>query len=204
MQSSKIRATKYLRKSINLTDDLREGRSSTATAEDNICAVRLMIKTGKRAVYLQFWTSLGIELSDQPTHHTANVMNVSMFEIMMALKQLKSNKAVWVTVEFNPRARVLCTFFLAGRARFVNRPGANLSPLSSQCRGRHDEDPNLCFDLIISIDKRFKNLLILCKYRYSFRIRVQLLGRSLPARAAAAGPHLVLASVELDGINSKS
>lgn len=35
----------------NLTDDLREGRPSTATTEDNIRVVRRMIETDKRVTY---------------------------------------------------------------------------------------------------------------------------------------------------------
>ncbi|GBP47887.1 hypothetical protein EVAR_33604_1 [Eumeta japonica] len=36
---------------INLTDDLGEGTTSTATSEDNISAVRLMIEINKRVTY---------------------------------------------------------------------------------------------------------------------------------------------------------
>ncbi|GBP51626.1 hypothetical protein EVAR_96222_1 [Eumeta japonica] len=44
----------------NLTDDLREGCSSIATIEDNISAVRFMIKTDKTVTYPQIRTSLSI------------------------------------------------------------------------------------------------------------------------------------------------
>lgn len=47
----------------NLTDDLREGRPSTATTEDNISVVRRMIETDKRVTYQQIRTSLGIGMS---------------------------------------------------------------------------------------------------------------------------------------------
>ncbi|GBP50366.1 hypothetical protein EVAR_32611_1 [Eumeta japonica] len=43
----------------NLTDDLRDGRPSTATTEDDIRAVRLMIETDKRVTYQQMQTSFG-------------------------------------------------------------------------------------------------------------------------------------------------
>ncbi|GBP37737.1 hypothetical protein EVAR_29938_1 [Eumeta japonica] len=46
----------------NLTDDLREGRPSTAMTEDNIGAVRLMMETDKRVTCQQIQTSLGIAL----------------------------------------------------------------------------------------------------------------------------------------------
>ncbi|GBP51214.1 hypothetical protein EVAR_85425_1 [Eumeta japonica] len=45
---------------INLTVDLREGRPSTATIEDKINAVQLMIETDKRVTHRQSHTSLGI------------------------------------------------------------------------------------------------------------------------------------------------
>ncbi|GBP37906.1 Putative uncharacterized protein FLJ37770 [Eumeta japonica] len=47
----------------NLTDDLRQGRPFMATIEDNISAVRLMIKTDKRVTYQQIRTSLSIGMS---------------------------------------------------------------------------------------------------------------------------------------------
>ncbi|GBP81731.1 hypothetical protein EVAR_59670_1 [Eumeta japonica] len=47
---------------INLTDDLREGRPSTATTED-ISAVRLMIETEGKMTYQMIRTSLGIGAS---------------------------------------------------------------------------------------------------------------------------------------------
>ncbi|CAK1603195.1 unnamed protein product [Parnassius mnemosyne] len=47
----------------NLTDDLREGRPSTATTEDNISVVRRMIQTDKRVTYQQIRASLGIGMS---------------------------------------------------------------------------------------------------------------------------------------------
>ncbi|GBP42961.1 hypothetical protein EVAR_96458_1 [Eumeta japonica] len=46
-----------------LTDGLREGRPSTATTEDIISAMRLMIETGKRVAYQQIRTSLDIGMS---------------------------------------------------------------------------------------------------------------------------------------------
>ncbi|GBP22631.1 hypothetical protein EVAR_13911_1 [Eumeta japonica] len=46
----------------NLTDNLCEERSSLATTEDNISAVRLMIETDKRVSYQQIRTSLGIAI----------------------------------------------------------------------------------------------------------------------------------------------
>ncbi|GBP48800.1 hypothetical protein EVAR_8408_1 [Eumeta japonica] len=42
------------------TDGLHEGCYSTATAEDNISAVQLMIETDKRVIYQQISTSLDI------------------------------------------------------------------------------------------------------------------------------------------------
>ncbi|GBP59143.1 hypothetical protein EVAR_44383_1 [Eumeta japonica] len=50
----------FKRSRINLTDDLREGRRCTATTEDDISAVRLMIETDKRVTYQQIQTRLGI------------------------------------------------------------------------------------------------------------------------------------------------
>ncbi|GBP51564.1 hypothetical protein EVAR_34450_1 [Eumeta japonica] len=50
-----VLAAKVIRS--NLTDDLREGRPSTATTEDNISAVGLMIDTDKRVTYQQTRTS---------------------------------------------------------------------------------------------------------------------------------------------------
>ncbi|GBP73494.1 hypothetical protein EVAR_29387_1 [Eumeta japonica] len=47
----------------NLTDDLRDGHPSTATAKDNISVVRLTIETDKRITYQQIRISLGIEKS---------------------------------------------------------------------------------------------------------------------------------------------
>lgn len=47
----------------NLTDDLREGRPSTATTENNISVVQRMIETDKRVTYQQIRTSLGIGMS---------------------------------------------------------------------------------------------------------------------------------------------
>lgn len=47
----------------NLTDDVREGRPSTATTEDNISVVRGMIETDKRVTYQQIRASLGIGMS---------------------------------------------------------------------------------------------------------------------------------------------
>ncbi|GBP42272.1 hypothetical protein EVAR_16368_1 [Eumeta japonica] len=46
-----------------VTDDLREGRSSTATTEDNINDVRLMIENYKRVTLPAIGTSLGIGIS---------------------------------------------------------------------------------------------------------------------------------------------
>ncbi|GBP95544.1 hypothetical protein EVAR_100359_1 [Eumeta japonica] len=43
--------------------DLREGRSSTATIEDNINAVQLMIQTDKRVTYQQIRTGLALAVS---------------------------------------------------------------------------------------------------------------------------------------------
>ncbi|GBP27335.1 Arrestin domain-containing protein 3 [Eumeta japonica] len=40
-----------LKRRTNLTNDLREGRPSTATTEDNVNAVRLMIETDKRVIF---------------------------------------------------------------------------------------------------------------------------------------------------------
>ncbi|GBP28392.1 hypothetical protein EVAR_102965_1 [Eumeta japonica] len=53
-------ATVYQRGRTNLTDDLPEGLPSTATTEDNINAVRLMMDTDKRVTYQQIRTSFGI------------------------------------------------------------------------------------------------------------------------------------------------
>ncbi|GBP64529.1 hypothetical protein EVAR_53028_1 [Eumeta japonica] len=44
----------------NLTDDVREERSSPTTTEDNFSAVRLMTDTDKTVTYQQIRTSLGI------------------------------------------------------------------------------------------------------------------------------------------------
>ncbi|GBP48415.1 hypothetical protein EVAR_36849_1 [Eumeta japonica] len=43
---------------MNLTDDLRKGRRSTPTTEDDISAVRRMTEPDKRVTYQQIWTSL--------------------------------------------------------------------------------------------------------------------------------------------------
>ncbi|GBP14234.1 hypothetical protein EVAR_7658_1 [Eumeta japonica] len=53
--------TEFKRSCTNLTDDVPEERSSTATT-DNITAVRLMIETAKRMTYQQIRTSLGINM----------------------------------------------------------------------------------------------------------------------------------------------
>ncbi|GBP77557.1 hypothetical protein EVAR_99126_1 [Eumeta japonica] len=50
---SEIKRLRFERCRTNLTDDLREGRSSTATTDDDIRAVRLMIETDKRVTYQQ-------------------------------------------------------------------------------------------------------------------------------------------------------
>ncbi|GBP33152.1 hypothetical protein EVAR_14833_1 [Eumeta japonica] len=47
----------------NLTEDLRDERPSTATLEDKINAIRLMIEIDKRVSYQQIWISLGIGMS---------------------------------------------------------------------------------------------------------------------------------------------
>ncbi|XP_052755359.1 protein GVQW3-like [Galleria mellonella] len=47
----------------NFTDDVHEGRPSTATTEDNISVVRRMIETDKRVTYQQIRASLGIGMS---------------------------------------------------------------------------------------------------------------------------------------------
>ncbi|GBP34551.1 hypothetical protein EVAR_85271_1 [Eumeta japonica] len=49
-----------------LIDDLREGRPSMATTEDNINAVRLMKKIDKKVTYPQIWTSLRIDETEHP------------------------------------------------------------------------------------------------------------------------------------------
>ncbi|GBP76864.1 hypothetical protein EVAR_87251_1 [Eumeta japonica] len=46
-----------------VSDDLREGRPSKATTEDNISVVRPMIEIDKRVTYQQIWTSLGIDMN---------------------------------------------------------------------------------------------------------------------------------------------
>ncbi|GBP30337.1 Tyrosine-protein phosphatase non-receptor type 7 [Eumeta japonica] len=48
----------FKRDPTNLTDNLHEGRPSTATTEDNISAVQLMIETDKRVTYQQIGTNL--------------------------------------------------------------------------------------------------------------------------------------------------
>ena len=53
----------FKRSRINLTDDLREGRPSTATTEDNIDVVRRMIETDIRVTYQQIRTSQSIGMS---------------------------------------------------------------------------------------------------------------------------------------------
>ncbi|GBP55844.1 Putative uncharacterized protein FLJ37770 [Eumeta japonica] len=56
----------------NLTDDLRDGRSTVMT-EDNISAVRLVMETGRRVTYRQILRRLGIGLSlhDNASPYTA-------------------------------------------------------------------------------------------------------------------------------------
>ncbi|GBP81408.1 Putative uncharacterized protein FLJ37770 [Eumeta japonica] len=46
-----------------VTDDLREGRPPTATTEDDVSAVRLVVETDKRVTYRQMRTSSGIGMS---------------------------------------------------------------------------------------------------------------------------------------------
>ncbi|XP_052753346.1 histone-lysine N-methyltransferase SETMAR-like [Galleria mellonella] len=53
----------FKRGNTNLTDDVHEGRPSTATTEDNISVVRHMIETDKRVTYQQIRASLGIGMS---------------------------------------------------------------------------------------------------------------------------------------------
>ncbi|GBP34499.1 hypothetical protein EVAR_29894_1 [Eumeta japonica] len=55
-----LRLNYFKRGRTNLTDDVREGRSSTVMTEHNISAVRLMIETDKKVTYQQIWISLGI------------------------------------------------------------------------------------------------------------------------------------------------
>ncbi|GBP27602.1 Putative uncharacterized protein FLJ37770 [Eumeta japonica] len=57
------RFNEFKRGRTDLTDDLREGRLSTATTEDNISAVRLMIETFKRVIWRQIRISLDIGIS---------------------------------------------------------------------------------------------------------------------------------------------
>ncbi|GBP98054.1 hypothetical protein EVAR_69685_1 [Eumeta japonica] len=52
----------FKRSRTNPTDDVREGRPSTATTEDDISSVRFMIDTGKIVTYQQIRTSLVIVL----------------------------------------------------------------------------------------------------------------------------------------------
>ncbi|GBP64406.1 hypothetical protein EVAR_43183_1 [Eumeta japonica] len=54
----------FKRDHTNLTDDLREGGSSTATTKD-IRAVRLVMETDKRVTYQQICTSLGIGMCQE-------------------------------------------------------------------------------------------------------------------------------------------
>ncbi|GBP31836.1 Basic juvenile hormone-suppressible protein 2 [Eumeta japonica] len=49
---------------INLIDDRREGRPSSATTEDNISSVQLIIETDKIVTFYQIRTRLGIEVDD--------------------------------------------------------------------------------------------------------------------------------------------
>ncbi|GBP21528.1 hypothetical protein EVAR_12129_1 [Eumeta japonica] len=46
----------------NMTDDVRDGRSSMSTTEDNISAVRLIIETNKRMIYQQIRLSSGLDM----------------------------------------------------------------------------------------------------------------------------------------------
>ncbi|GBP30276.1 hypothetical protein EVAR_27888_1 [Eumeta japonica] len=54
----------FKRGPIKLTDDLREGRPSTAATEDNI--VLCMIETDKRVIYQEICTSLGFDSITPP------------------------------------------------------------------------------------------------------------------------------------------
>ncbi|GBP84303.1 hypothetical protein EVAR_103591_1 [Eumeta japonica] len=65
----------FKRSHFNLTDDIREGRPSTVTTENNISAVRLMIETAKKVIKQQIPTILDIA----PTLHLA--ISVYFFEL---------------------------------------------------------------------------------------------------------------------------
>lgn len=57
----------FKRNRTQLSDDIREGRPSTAVTEENINAVRLMIEAEKRTTYQQIRASLGIGMSQVQT-----------------------------------------------------------------------------------------------------------------------------------------
>ena len=53
----------FKRGRVNLSDEFRDGRPSTAVNNKNIDAVRLMIKTDRHVTYHEIWASLGISMS---------------------------------------------------------------------------------------------------------------------------------------------
>ncbi|GBP29944.1 hypothetical protein EVAR_18424_1 [Eumeta japonica] len=61
---------RFKRGHTNLTDDLHEGRTSAATTEDFINAVRLMINIDKGVTYQQMRSSLGIAYTTPPPTRT--------------------------------------------------------------------------------------------------------------------------------------
>ncbi|GBP50033.1 hypothetical protein EVAR_39609_1 [Eumeta japonica] len=100
------RLIRFKRVGTNLTDDLREGRPSTATTRDNITVLRLTIESDKRVTYQQIQISLGIDMSQvhkilhEPTEilaHPLRSLDLALCDFYLFPKMKGNLREKWFT-----------------------------------------------------------------------------------------------------------